>query len=237
MINVREPAVAGQFYPGSRENIESMIRKDLDQLEKKNLPEKINLIGGISPHAGYIYCLKHMLPLFKMIEGSYFDEVILLNPNHTGLGFPLSIDSHDSWKTPMGTVAINEYTAEFLIRRSRSSPMKIVREPLAQKREHSAEVLLPLLSYFLRDFSFAPLCMGDSSYETACYIAELLYALNTEKTATPLLLASSDFNHFALPEQGRKLDNQALEPLLNLDSRAFQKVLREKIFLSAGMVP
>jgi AmmeMemoRadiSam system protein B len=233
-MSVRPTAAAGQFYPSDKDSIVQMIKLQLENekdLIRTELASK-NIIGGVSPHAGYVFSLSEAVHLFRIFQLSKIDwkQVVILNPNHTGRGAPLSVDSHNLWETPLGQVNINNELATFLSE-------SVTCEPEAQKKEHSAEVLLPLLSYFLKDFSLLPLCMGICTYEAASFIAEKMYQYHIKTGVSPLILASSDFTHFQTPARGRALDDYALEPLLNLDSKEFYRRIREKDISICGYGP
>jgi len=210
--------------------IKLQLEKEKD-LIKADLATK-NIIGGVAPHAGYIFSLPEAIHLFKIFQLSKTDwkQVVLLNPNHTGQGASLSVDSHDLWDSPLGKININKRLATFL-------SDSVTCEPEAQKNEHSAEVFLPLLLYFLKDFSLLPLCMGLCTYEAASFIAEKIYQYHIKTGVSPLILASSDFTHFQTPARGRALDDYALEALLNLDSKEFYRRIREKNITICGYGP
>ncbi|MBN2626173.1 MAG: AmmeMemoRadiSam system protein B [Spirochaetales bacterium] len=240
-MNVRPPAVAGQFYPASAAGIKNEIETHL-QAESSLIDQTLagkRIIGGISPHAGYIFCLPQAVHLFRLLQLSRhsWDPVVVLNPNHTGRGRPLSIDLHNRWSTPLGEVPVDGEAADFLIRESAAGEHPLYREPQAHKGEHSGEVILPLLQYFLKDFSLLPLCMGDSSYGAAVSLAELFVKFKEEYRSDPLIIASSDFTHFESPERGRALDDYALEALLNLDTRDFFLRVGEKHISICGYGP
>ena len=98
---VRYPAVAGQFYPGSSKE----LKLYLESFCRKNIP-KINAKAVIVPHAGYIYSGK--------VAGETYSRVaipatnVVMGPNHTGLGKPVSVYPDGMWITPIGEVPINE---------------------------------------------------------------------------------------------------------------------------------
>jgi AmmeMemoRadiSam system protein B len=235
---VREPFGAGRFYPDNKTEIVDMI----DRARKKGdnslqiIPGK--LIGGISPHAGYMFSLSHMIPLFELFKTNITSDhsIILLNPNHSGYGAALSIDSHSHWRTPLGNLRVDEILSDILIEKS-SQPLNIKREPLAQKREHSAEVILPLIQYYLGDVSFLPLSLGYITFEIARNLAELFFQIMNETDTIPMIIASSDFNHFDSPQRGKELDNLALEPLLKLDSKEMIKRIHENNISICGYGP
>ncbi|OJF76878.1 MAG: AmmeMemoRadiSam system protein B [Treponema sp. CETP13] len=236
-MTVRPMAVAGQFYPATKNEILNTIKTTVNNQEdsiNKELAKK-NIIGGISPHAGYIFSLPEAVHLFRILQLSKqnWDQVVLLNPNHTGFGASLSVDTHEQWESPLGKVKIDSKG----LKKEPNDLFTITHEIEAQKKEHSAEVFLPLLTYFLKDFSLLPVCMGDSSYHAACFVAEKLYQMHLKTGKSPLIIASSDFTHFETPQRGRELDNFALEALLNFDSKEFYRRICERKISICGHGP
>src|SRR5262249_6225780 len=107
MAYLREPAVAGRFYPSDA----AQLRKDvLSYLSPK--AEMIRAIGCIAPHAGYMYSGAVAGAVFARIEVP--GRCIILCPNHTGRGHPLAIMKTGAWRTPLGTVPIDEQLAKAL---------------------------------------------------------------------------------------------------------------------------
>jgi AmmeMemoRadiSam system protein B len=134
---IREPVVAGQFYPASAAQLKAAIKTYIAEEA-----EKEDVIGLVAPHAGYIYSgpVAGAVLSRVQIKGS----VILIGPNHTGQGAPYSLMSSASWRTPLGKVEIDKELAEALL--SCSDHLK--EDSLAHAREHSLEVQLPFLQYF-----------------------------------------------------------------------------------------
>ena len=110
-MKIRKPVVAGRFYPADKKSI-------VDQLElarKKELPNmNLNLIdypiiGGVVPHAGYMFSAYEAVHFFEILKLSTekFDTVVIVNPNHTGLGHEIAFDSHEIWETPLGEVKVD----------------------------------------------------------------------------------------------------------------------------------
>ena len=101
---LRQPAVAGYFYQGSTSALK-------DQVERFLVPgaKKIKALGIVSPHAGLVYSGSVAGAVYSSIElpGTF----ILIGPNHTGLGAPVSLMAKGEWETPLGTVRINEELA------------------------------------------------------------------------------------------------------------------------------
>lgn len=232
-MTVRNPSVAGTFYPDSSKEIEKIFREALKKEKgsiKIELSEK-KIIGGVSPHAGYVYCAREAVHLFEIMreKGEAFDTLVIINPNHTGYGEAVSLDSNDIWETPMGSIEVDR---EF------RDELPFSKEPMAQRFEHSGEVMLPYLQYFLKwDFKILPICMMRQDLPTAIKIAESIKEVSEKLGRNIFILISSDFTHFKTPEKGAELDSYAIEALLNMDSGEFQRRVVEKNISICGMGP
>jgi len=221
----------GNFYPGDPDLIEDMFKEIIEEEEVDHFLGGKTVIGGIAPHAGYIYCAKVAVPLFEIIGKSKvtYDTVVIINPNHTGYGHGVEIDKNEFWKTPFGEVEIDTELRE---------DMNVEVGELAQKFEHSGEVLLPYLKYFIRsDFKILPICIMDHRYSTVKALARELYELSVKSKKRILVVASSDFTHFETREVGRELDNYALEAIEALDSEEFYRRVGEKDMSICGFGP
>ncbi|WP_319371106.1 AmmeMemoRadiSam system protein B [uncultured Ilyobacter sp.] len=232
-MTVRKSSVAGSFYPESPDEIIKMFEEALQE-EKKNIKTELknkNIVGGVSPHAGYMYCVREAVHLFEILreKGEKYDTVVIVNPNHTGYGEAVSVDSNESWETPFGGIEVDtELGAE----------LSFPKEPMAQRFEHSGEVMLPYLYYFLKSsFKILPICMMRQDLQTAVKIAEKVKDASEKLERKILLLISSDFTHFQTPEKGAKLDSYAIESLLKMDSSEFQDRVLEKDISICGMGP
>ncbi len=221
----------GSFYPEDPRSIEEIFQKSLEgKGVDYSLGEK-KIIGGVAPHAGYIYCARVGVPLFEIIGRSSveYDTVVLLNPNHTGYGHGVEIDKSEFWKTPFGEVEIDAQMRE---------EMNVEVGELSQKFEHSAEVLLPYLKYFIRsEFKLLPVCVMDHRYSTAKALARELYEVGVKNKKRVLVIASSDFTHFKTKEEGRELDDYALEAIEALDSEEFYRRVMERDISICGFGP
>lgn len=229
-MNRRKNYAEGRFYPGSAREIEAVFEDALSKEEPIREPDG-RMIGGIAPHAGYVYCARVGVHLFKNIrrKGEEYDTVILLNPNHTGYGKGVEIDGAHVWTSPLGEVEIDHELGD-LIYGERGED--------AQRFEHSGEVILPYLQYFIEGkFKLLPICVRDYTYPTARRLAESIVEA-VEKTGRRIfLMVSSDFNHFKSRAEGRALDDYALEALMKLDSEAFYRRIVERDISICGLGP
>ncbi len=216
---VRQPAVAGRFYPKDRDT----LYKDVERyLASQATPTPA--LGCVAPHAGYIYSGAVAGAVYSAIEIPA--RVIVLCPNHTGKGRPLAIMSKGDWETPLGQVPIDSPLAEALKKR-----LPILTEDAdAHRSEHAIEVELPFLQALRCDFSFVPIALGTAQFDPleqlGMAIAEVLQA-QEEKI---LIVASSDMNHYENDAITRVKDHKAIEPILALDAHGlFETVIREEI--------
>ena len=202
---MRQPAVAGQFYPLRPENLEKELKRCFEGLEIRER----DVIGAVCPHAGYVYSGKVAAHAYATLPEA--DTYVLLGPNHTGYGSPVSV-SRDTWKTPMGTVEVDvELVDRFL-----GSIVDV--DELGHKYEHSIEVQLPFLQYrFDGDFKILPICMGMQDEETAVEIGNIIANLVSESRKRVVFIASSDFTHYQPAKLAKETDNEVIDSILNLD--------------------
>ena len=146
---VRDPAVAGQFYPGSKES----LIKELKSLTGRGSAD-IDAIGAMSPHAGYPYSGSVAGATIGSLKGKR--HYIIIGPNHTGMGRPFGISSADSWKTPLGNALIDKPLADEIVRLSGY----VKYDDLSCLAEHSVEVQIPFLQFLNKDFSFVPIIIS-----------------------------------------------------------------------------
>ncbi|TAN63195.1 AmmeMemoRadiSam system protein B [bacterium] len=219
MARIRQPAVAGQFYPLSPED----LRKQIESFSEKNksLKPQKEAIGCVLPHAGYMYS---GAVAYAVISGIKLkDNLIIIGPNHTGMGEPFSIMDEGVWQLPFGRITVNSALAKKLL--FGSSLLRA--DSLAHQSEHSIEVELALLQYFRRDFTFVPIVVAGTDLENyrklGLEIASVVKEARLEKDT--LLIASSDMTHYEEAASAKKKDSLAIEAMLALDeSRLWSRV-------------
>jgi len=203
---IRNPVVAGMFYPGSA----SSIREQLGNFMDEGLPKE-EVLGLVSPHAGYMYSGYVAGAVISRIVVK--DTFIIIGPNHTGLGQPFSIMSEGIWRTPLGEVEIDTVLAKRIL----ESSSHLKDDVVAHLEEHSIEVQLPFLQYIKTDIKIVPIVLaqgtGDIYKDIGGVIAESIKDLNREA----VIMASSDMNHYEPQEIAIEKDNKAIEAILQLD--------------------
>jgi MEMO1 family protein len=220
---VRPPAVAGRFYPSTRD----VLIRDLDQHLTAESPAEARHLtakGCIVPHAGYMYSGHVAGAVYRRLPER--QSYIILCPNHFGRGAPLAIISGGSWMTPLGAAPVDPVLSETI---KRNDPA-LEEDTGAHAVEHSLEVQLPFLQRSVQNFSFVPIAIGGVGYEELRTLG--LAIADAVKTVTQqvMLIASSDMNHYEPDGVTRVKDRQAIDQILALDPDAlFEVVHRERI--------
>lgn len=222
----RQPAVAGQFYPGSEEQLHDA----LSQLIPANL-SPLPVKGIISPHAGYIYSGAIAGQLFSHI--AIPRTVLIIGPNHHGAGEAAALYPDGEWLTPLGVTAINPRLNALLRKHGRYLRNDIV----AHRNEHSLEVQLPFLQYLRPDVTITALCIGHGDYAPLREIGLGIAAAIREFGEEVLIVASSDMTHYESADTARQKDTLALERAVALDGKGLLEVCRSRGITMCGVVP
>ena len=217
----RESIVAGVFYPETRLEIISFIEPRIDGLAF--LDAKI----CIAPHAGYVYSGKTAVNTIKHLSRS--QSIVLIGPNHTGLGRQVSVYDGDSWATPLGEMRINRDIVDFLCDEN-----LFYRDNVAHQQEHSLEVMLPILKYFNEETKIVPITLGNLRVEQCKAIAERLAQL---EKFSPAYLISTDLNHYENNEITLKKDDLAIEQILKLDPIGLLHTITKNQISMCGIIP
>ena len=204
---IREAAVAGQFYPGWPEELKETIGYMTSREEAK-----IDVVGVISPHAGYIYSGPVAGAVFSRIK--FTGTFILIGPNHRGEGKPFSITSTGSWRTPLGEVGINAELAGAILKASG----RLEEDTLAQRNEHSLEVQVPFLQYFMPGVKIVPILLSHARPDVYQEIGRALVQGLREIGEEAVIVASSDMTHYEPHEKAKAKDSLAIEAILSLDA-------------------
>jgi len=184
---VRKPVVAGSFYPVDSSNLSSTIDQYLSHVDVKVEGE---MLGVISPHAGYVYSGQTAAFAYKALKDKNKKLVILLGPSHRYYVKSFSIYDEGKWETPLGTVSIDEVFAKKL----KSHSELIVNEPEAHSQEHSLEVQLPFLQKVIEDFKIVPIVFNTDQPSTLSVLANVL-SDELKNRKDWVIVASSDLYH------------------------------------------
>jgi len=207
--NIRRPAVAGMFYPSDPVELKETIKKLLDN----NRPSKKykNIIGIISPHAGYIYSGESAAFAYNVLnENSNFKTAIIISPGHHEYFRGCSIFTGDAYDTPLGKIAVNKKLSEQIINNSKDVRFS----DMGHEKEHALEVQLPFLQVIKKDFTIVPIVMGD---QNAVYVQDLSKALASVINDDVVIIASSDLSHFHSKKEAQKLDKIIIDRINNFE--------------------
>ncbi|KPL03086.1 MAG: hypothetical protein AMJ90_04050 [candidate division Zixibacteria bacterium SM23_73_2] len=210
----REPAVAGAFYPGDPVQLSRMIAEFFNRAKKEEVSGEI--VGLISPHAGYVYSGQVAAYAYKLLEGLNFDVVVVIAPSHTLPFSGSSVFNGAFYQTPLGKIEVDKSLAKKIAEKNSDVSLSEKGHTLGGSREeHSLEVQLPFLQIVLGDFKLVPIVMGDQDWESCEALANSLAEALKDKNA--LILASSDLSHFHPYDQAVKLDNTVIEDVSAFD--------------------
>ena len=203
----RQPAVAGQFYPANREELNSTLK----QLFSKAVPSKEikDVIAIISPHAGYVFSGEVAASSFNQIDTEKeYENIFVIGSSHHIAFEGASIYSHGNFITPIGTVKVNTELADQLIKKYSLFSDRTD----AHESEHSLEVQLPFLQYRLKkNFKIVPIVLGTQSTSICQRIAEALWPyLNTKN----LFVISTDFSHYPAYKDAKDIDKATADAIL-----------------------
>ncbi len=220
---VREAHVAGTFYPGARNEIEGVLN-GFEKSLRGFSPGFERVFGAVVPHAGWVYSgltAMHSYLALKKCAGREKPCFVIICPNHTGLGMPVSMSSVD-WETPLGVAECEKKLVEEIARHSEYVSL----DEESHRFEHSAEVQIPFLQHFFKEFSFAAIALGHQGIEVAGDLGKALWKASEKKKF--FVVASSDFTHYEPAAQAREKDLRAIEFIKKLDAHGFVKEVEER---------
>jgi AmmeMemoRadiSam system protein B len=238
-LNLRRPAVAGSFYAGDSKSLNIQIENCFlhkigpGEIPLVNPKRQNNIIGLISPHAGYMYSGPVAANgFYKIALGGKPDTIIILGPNHRGFGEDVSIMAEGKWKTPLGELEIDAEMAEDILKNS-----KIIKnDKKAHQYEHSIEVQLPFIQYiFGKDIKFVPICMTRQDIDTDIEIAKSICSSVVDKNI--LIIASSDFTHYESQEYAENVDKQVINAILESNPKKLYDIIYRQNLTMCGPGP
>lgn len=223
---IRHAAVAGYFYPGSREALNHSLAALLaDPVDRSPA------FGLMVPHAGYLYSGATAGRTFSRAEIP--GEVVILGPNHRGTGEPLALAPPGSWETPLGQVTIGGQLTQAIV----DCCPQVHLDSQAHLREHSLEVQVPFLQAIRPDVTIAALCIAHVGLPRLLELGDGLARALQSRPRLPLLVASSDMTHYEPAEVARDKDSLALEYILGLDPAGLYHIVAARGISMCGVLP
>lgn len=228
---IRPPAVAGQFYPASARQVEAELDRVIHPAT-----ELRDAIGIVVPHAGWMYSGATAGRVYSAAKIP--DRVIMIGPNHHGLGGPYALFDAGKWQTPVGDVPIDEPLAAELL-----DHCELLAEDLrAHSAEHSLEVQVPMLRRVNPNVRIVPLLIGGGWPESGGRsmlreIGAAIAATVREYGKPVLLVASTDLNHYEDQETSHIKDKLVLDAVVKLDEEALMDRVRDVEISMCGVAP
>ena len=239
---VRQPVVAGRFYPGSPESLSAEVERFLAaQPEAAPVTDAAFAPWGcMLPHAGYVFS--------GAVAGSTLSgmrlprRLVILCPNHTGRGEPLGVWPGGAWLTPLGAVRVDESLSDALV----AAEGGFAPDVLSHLGEHSIEVVLPFLQVAQDQsteggegaLTVAPVCVGTRHPAALARAGSALAAvLARPENADVGVVVSSDMNHYEDVRATERKDALALERALAADADGLLRVVAEEDISMCGAAP
>ncbi|MCB2185514.1 MAG: AmmeMemoRadiSam system protein B [Deltaproteobacteria bacterium] len=223
---LRSPAVAGQFYPGSPHELASVVDSFLD---KEATPRPA--IAAICPHAGYVYSGRVAAQVLSRVEIPR--RVVVLGPNHRGVGADAAVMSQGQWETPLGRVDLDPELGGILTR----GGGLFLEDASAHRHEHSLEVQVPFLQALRPDFLLTPICLGQLDWPSCRELGRELARAVAGLGEPVLLVVSTDMTHYESAEMAEKKDRRAIERILALDPQGLYETVMGLRISMCGVLP
>jgi len=220
---VREPAVAGRFYPADGVALAAQV----DRFMAGGAPRE-RALGVVVPHAGYVYSGAVAGAVYARVNVP--PRVVVLGPNHTGRGARAALWPEGAWETPLGEVTIDPALTGALA----SSPL-VEPDVAAHRLEHSLEVEVPFLQRARPDVAIAALCLAHLSFDACAALGATV--AEAARASGALVVASSDMSHYLPAPLARRKDHRAIERILALDPEGLYDVVHAEDISMCGIIP
>ncbi|MBN2476808.1 MAG: AmmeMemoRadiSam system radical SAM enzyme [Pirellulales bacterium] len=224
---VRPTAVAGAFYPATAQQIDH----ELDAMLPKEKPQPEPWPAVMVPHAGWQYSGRLAAEVFSRVEIP--EQVIVLCPKHRPGGSEWAVAPHGTWDLPGRSVPSDPELAQRLA----GAVTGLELDAAAHRQEHAIEVHLPILARLAPQARVVGITVGGGQLAGLRRFAEQMAELLRDLRPRPLLVISSDMNHFAGDQETRRLDRMALEAIESLDPEQLYETVRDHGISMCGVMP
>jgi len=225
--NVRPAAQAGRFYPADADELRALVDRCLagEPVEKQRVP------AVMVPHAGLIYSGRIAADVLRRVEIPR--TVIVIGPKHTALGVDWAVAPQETWQIPGAQIASDPELAGEL---TEAIP-GLVLDAAAHSQEHAIEVELPFFARLAPGTRVVGIAIGSGDLARCREFATGLANLIRNLPEPPLLVISSDMNHFASDTENRRLDEMAIQAFETLDPATLYSVVRDNHISMCGLLP
>lgn len=227
---IKQPAVAGAFYPSDARVLRETVDSYLAAAEPK--PVEGRLIALLSPHAGYQFSGSVAAYTYKQLRGRDITTVLLIGPSHH-VGFNgASVYTKGAMRTPLGDVAIDEALARSILKEDAD----VVSLPEAFEKEHSLEVQLPFLQRTLKDFRVVPILIGNLTPKCFSYLTSKLTEI-LARNEKAIIITSTDLSHYHDYDTAVRMDHKAIESVERLSVDILERNLKSGDCEMCGAYP
>jgi AmmeMemoRadiSam system protein B/AmmeMemoRadiSam system protein A len=210
---VRQPSVAGQFYPSDPAQLKLAIQQFLEDAPTIKADPAIAIVV---PHAGYLYSGQIAADAYRQVKGYVYDTIVILGTNHVSENLSgISLYASGAYKTPLGEVPVDVSIADALLKENPDCRA----DSSAQQREHSIEVQVPFIQVLFPSAKIVPAMIGSADPAMCARFGSALGKVLKGKRA--LIVASSDLSHYPGHEDATAVDRQTLEAMVRLDAAQF----------------
>ena len=230
---IRQPAVAGQFYPADKKELNDMLEQFLTRATTTDIAGRPQIL--IVPHAGYVFSGQTAADAFKTVAGQPYQTVIILGSSHNYPVVGLALYNGDAVATPLGQIKVNKKMVDKLINNQSAVDDKtnIFINNDIHTPEHSLEVQLPFLQKTLAPGWQVVLGLtNNDDLKTLSSIAEDLNKI-IQKYPSTLIVISSDLSHYPSAQDAVYSDHKILEAILSEDAseleEATEKIMAENL--------
>jgi AmmeMemoRadiSam system radical SAM enzyme/AmmeMemoRadiSam system protein B/AmmeMemoRadiSam system protein A len=223
---VREPAVAGGFYPGSAQEIQRAVDEMLPAQSKAE-----PWAAAMVPHAGWIYSGRLAAATLSRVR--FPKQVIVLCPKHRPGGADWAVAPHQTWSLP-GTQLASDPA---LARQLAQSITGLELDAVAHRQEHAIEVQLPIIARLAPQAQVVGITIGGGDLAALLKFGDQLAAVLSGMAERPLLVISTDMNHYANQTETEELDRRALEPIRALEPERLYEIVTGQRISMCGMMP
>jgi len=223
---IRQPAVAGVFYPADPASLGDMVERLSPQTAHRH-----DLLACIAPHAGYVYSGGVAGRIYGHLRVPR--RVVLLGPNHTGHGTAIAVAPEDSWHTPLGALPLDRELRTTLL----AAFPRAREDASAHLREHSLEVHLPFLQVARPDVTVLPICLAHLDLPTCEALGQALATVIRDCAEPVGIVASSDMTHYEPDADARSRDRLAIQAALTLEPGTLYGTVHGHRITMCGVIP
>ncbi len=214
---VREPVVAGQFYPADAETLAKVVDQMLADAEPPALTGRV--VGIQVPHAGYPYSGSTAACAFKLLSGLDSVTVVMVGPSHHIPINKAAVFDRGKWKTPLGEVEVDADLASRMI----AEDDYLTAMPASHCQEHSLEVQLPFLQRVIPQFKIVPIMLLHPTWEQCRKVGRAIATAARHKKA--VLLASTDLYHGHDYSAARRTDSLTVSLITQFEPKGLYEAL------------